>query len=613
MVRQHSVLHVDLIGACYDILTKPIPLMQRHVDIFRHKVIMGIHSRKKAPRFEAEGTEEAKNFEDDLEINANEIPIDDPNQVVMHKEMLQEMWSERRDVRIVEDFLDFNFAEFGRLSETKNLTVQNGFPFEVKVNWVLLQVESKKAGELVDNPFRISPAQQIIPPNSSFAFQVRFGPYEPDSYFFQTAQCFVQLFNGTENKLRKLETQAKFSNLTGSNSMRKSLMGTTRKTNKFEDALNEEIDPPLCLALRMVGHSFPPGSQPFIPMVRVSPSNKVAFLPCGPGEASYQTVQILNTSDTPVYYKLLQDPTKTFRAFPPQGLIPGKSFSLVCFEFSPKQARTFNFTAQCIFNHQSSNIQNIHLSASSYLPQLRLGNQGKLFFPPTFVGVSSKQRLSVKNESRIPLDIEWKVPEKYKAAIIFEPQRMALKPNEEVKIGATFTPLKRKEYLISVPLYALNMYDHAKDSIGFYNPGSGVQKALQNVQKDIQRYDFEIVGAGSDGFVQIEPKHIDFGTITVGFAKTLSIQIKNKSSANLYVELRMAQKPQEGKELPIMSKSHQDCFKFDHPKGMVNAKSKMKVNITFKPTVSFDFNIQLVVVAKEKIAKETLDVTQGNP
>lgn len=105
---------------------------------------------------------------------------------------------------------------------------------------------------------------------------------------------------------------------------------------------------------------------------------------------------------------------------------------------------------------------------------MKLGNQGKLFFPPTFIGVSSKQRLSVKNESRIPLDIEWKVPEKYKAAVIFEPQRMALKPNEEVKIGATFTPLKRKEYLINIPLYALNMYDHHKDSIGFYNPGSGV-------------------------------------------------------------------------------------------------------------------------------------------
>jgi len=79
----------------------------------------------------------------------------------------------------------------------------------------------------------------------------------------------------------------------------------------------------------------------------------------------------------------------------------------------------------------------------------------------------------------------------------------------------------------------------------------------------------------------------------------------------------MAQAPGENgktiEQLPIMTKNLQDCFKFGHPKGMVNAKSKMKVNITFKPTISFDFNIQLVVVAKKKIAKETLNVTQGNP
>lgn len=48
----------------------------------------------------------------------------------------------------------------------------------------------------------------------------------------------------------------------------------------------------------------------------------------------------------------------------------------------------------------------------------------------------------------------------------------------------------------------------------------------------------------------------------------------------------------------------EDCFKFDHPKGLINAKSKMKVNITFKPTLRFDFDIHLVCVAREKIAKE---------
>ena len=47
VVRNHSVLFVDLIGTCYDILTKPIPIIQRHVDIYRHKAIMGIHNKLK--------------------------------------------------------------------------------------------------------------------------------------------------------------------------------------------------------------------------------------------------------------------------------------------------------------------------------------------------------------------------------------------------------------------------------------------------------------------------------------------------------------------------------------------------------------------------------------
>jgi len=50
----------------------------------------------------------------------------------------------------------------------------------------------------------------------------------------------------------------------------KTLLGSMKKS-KYEDALNEDIDPPICFNLRMVGHSFPPGSQVFIPMVQMNP------------------------------------------------------------------------------------------------------------------------------------------------------------------------------------------------------------------------------------------------------------------------------------------------------------------------------------------------------
>ena len=66
----------------------------------------------------------------------------------------------------------------------------------------------------------------------------------------------------------------------------KTLLSSLKKT-KHEEALNEEIDPPTCLNVKLVGHSFPPGSQPFIPMVKISPSNKVTFPPAGVNESTY--------------------------------------------------------------------------------------------------------------------------------------------------------------------------------------------------------------------------------------------------------------------------------------------------------------------------------------
>lgn len=40
-MRNHILLYVDLIGTCYDLLIRPIPLLQVHIDSFRKRVIEG--------------------------------------------------------------------------------------------------------------------------------------------------------------------------------------------------------------------------------------------------------------------------------------------------------------------------------------------------------------------------------------------------------------------------------------------------------------------------------------------------------------------------------------------------------------------------------------------
>ena len=58
----------------------------------------------------------------DLEMN-QEIPIDDPSQVVLHKEMFLDVTSEDREIRLNADFLDFNFTHVGRISDSRQLTM----------------------------------------------------------------------------------------------------------------------------------------------------------------------------------------------------------------------------------------------------------------------------------------------------------------------------------------------------------------------------------------------------------------------------------------------------------------------------------------------------------
>jgi len=126
------VLYVDLIGTCYDILTKPVPLMQRHVDIYRHKVIMGMHNKSRAQKTILEGDEKLgiSSMDEELEI-MHEIAIDDPNQVVLHKEMFLEMSADYRDLSLREEYIDFGFTDHGRVSESKSITFDNKFPFDV--------------------------------------------------------------------------------------------------------------------------------------------------------------------------------------------------------------------------------------------------------------------------------------------------------------------------------------------------------------------------------------------------------------------------------------------------------------------------------------------------
>jgi hypothetical protein len=93
---------------------------------------MGMHNKSRAQKTILEGDEKLgiSSMDDELEI-MHEIAIDDPNQVVLHKEMFLEMSADYRDLSLREEYIDFGFTDHGRVSESKSITFDNKFPFDV--------------------------------------------------------------------------------------------------------------------------------------------------------------------------------------------------------------------------------------------------------------------------------------------------------------------------------------------------------------------------------------------------------------------------------------------------------------------------------------------------
>ena len=136
--------------------------------------------------------------------------------------------------------------------------------------------------------------------------------------------------------------------------------------------------------------------------------------------------------------------------------------------------------------------------------------------------------------------------------------------------------------------------------------------SLAIASQPFKKYTLEIIGRGSDGTIQLQPQNVEFGTITVGFNKVMQFTIFNRSNCNMFVELKMVPKQEKNgetskytsDELSTLTKVLAENFEFDIPKGIVNAKSKKTIQITFKPQLRFDFDINLVCIAKQRLDKE---------
>jgi hypothetical protein len=306
----------------------------------------------------------------------------------------------------------------------------------------------------VNSVFTVVPEEVIVNKRGSYDFKVYFSPSKPEYYFFSQLTCLGVVINSSlvgENNIDiggNNSTQLRSLKGLISNSAL-NLMNTGKQINdnKLGNQVNSPpkkenekvvvIDPPIPLKISVVGHSFPPSTQIYIPMAEVDPKHELVFPYSSINQSQYSSFKIKNTTDTPLFFKFITDTSNVFRVHPKCGLIDPKQFILVCAEFCPKETKVYKFPLKIIFNHDNNNMYTLLLLGASLDPEIEI-NDGKkeIYFAPSFINISTKKSVLVVNKSPIKVNVVINVIEikQIKIKSIVKPQ-VILDKNTSININ----------------------------------------------------------------------------------------------------------------------------------------------------------------------------------
>lgn len=558
MIRNHLALYMDLLGNCYDLLIKPPPLSPLVVKEAMATVGLGANA----------SFANAMNIGDiddptmqDLETNKQIAS----QSIYTHKELFGSLSLADNFLKVNLKYLDFNFAGMSGVFPSREITLENVSGRRLSVFWT----NDAPYRGTKDNVFGVYPASANIAANEIAKFTITFKPSNLGAFFFQKLQCFA--IDYETNMMEKI-SKASFK-------MKKRMIGVSNlSSTQVQGELNApKMIPPIELEVVCTGNSFGPETQPFIPMIQVVPKNELIFSPCAVGDTVYCSMQLINKTDTPSYFKFDNDSNETFEVFPKFGLIDGHKFKIIFFKFSPKVPCLQTHTMHCRLNNAIDVIR-VKLTGYCCQPKLEIDNNCQIFFPPSFIGVHSKQKIGFHNRSRVPLNFFINVPKKYRDELMFGPLRSILLPSQTDYITCSLMPLKKTKYHIKVPI---EVY------------GEKSNQSTENQQ-------LEVYGEGGDGTLVAKPDDVDFGIIKVNFYKMKKITIYNHSHVTFYLNLELKPQDETTKMDEASRRAIAESFHLDFVDGIITGHSKIEVAITFKPTEVCNLNVRLVCVAKEK-------------
>ena len=633
LIRNHNLLTLDVYGCCHDLLNKIPILEQKQIDLFRYKMSKGFYLPSQKSN-EVENNKLSKSVAFKTESNSNnlgeDVLIDFTNPTQIHKEMFWPVTSKTRLISFDIDHIDFNYVEAGSCSEGFPLHVFNNSNEKIKVKWIYDKpiilsnlVKGFNIFNVLSTVFIVQPEEGIISPNGQAEFKVFFKPNKPEFYFYSDLPCLGTLITSYNKSSNKNITNRFLGNINKkklsefgqdmvsksvdlkSISSRSNTTGNIVIKNKNNNTSFNYFDPPISCSISLVGHSFPPDTQIFMPIYELTPKKEMFFPPATIHQSLYQTLKIQNKSDTPLYYKINTDPNEIFRIHKNIGCIPANEFNLVCIEFCPKDCTVYRWPLRVMFNHDSSNVKTILVNGLCTDPVIDLeGIKSSIIFPPSYIGMKVKKNVILKNLSPIKISVEIDITPAQNGLVEVIPNYFEMETNQIKTFDIYLTPSENKEVTSKLTITAERLYDPQNEFYGIFNPKKTDNKENKN-QNEKRKYirEISISGKGSDGILNIQPQEINFGTVKAGFHKKLSFSIFNPTITNFYIKLLPQYKNDNLNNNPT---SAEDDISFDFLEGMVNSFCKKEVNVTFKPCTraSIDFEVHIYTTSNSNKREE---------
>ena len=544
-IRNQDIMYIDLYGACCDLLVKPLPL---HI-------------------YTGESTEMTSNKFDNSHLTPK----------IKIKRLPFSFTKYEKENHLYNDDT-FNTQFINQPNDDKNQT-----EVEIFQNVPLSQTDKNALYKYIMNESKYK--------ETLFSIETRYIDFGKISTDSQGITRYVDINNNRENELyfhvflndenfiiesstlcvpgkdtKALKIIFKPDTVSKFYFSKVQLVVTTENPKELVDVNKSRFLVLTDYSLFLIGNTFVGKALPFVPMVDIDPDNELLFPPCRTGQLVYQTFRITNLTDTPCLFNIekIKGP---FTIYPKYGLIPKYSYANVIIEFNPSKPNFYKESLNIILNTNHKK----RLTLKGYCLQsfIELDNNGLIYIPPSYLGVKTEINYKIRNRGRMQATLAIDIPNSYTKELSFEPDKLMLAPNETRILKCCFTPLKKMNYKIKCNI----------------------------ITDDKQDNKLIIHGEGSDGELSLEPDQLDLGIVMVNFVKTTQLTLHNKSDSTFNVKIKRRV------ESSIEDSTVDSDLLIDFIEGIIPAKSKKTINLTFNPKTITDAKLYLEVHACANISE----------